>query len=676
MNYIIRFTIGFLLCLLISCQNNAKNELSQKNNDSIKKYLNLASNDTLPFPVRDKYNQKAFSFIDLKKNDTLTRYYLNLSSFHYVTTHDWNNYKKIAKIHFLKSIDANDTLNLARYYRYKAAYYKNIFKNDSAYYFYLKAEKFYKRTNDKYGLAKVLLNKASVQFNVNDLLGSELSANKALMIFKQKKDNYNIIQTKLFLMSTYIELLDYKNAHSFLYNLSNEIKKANIKDKDYIEARYNSGLGDFFDRIKDYKREKEVTLLALEYKNLKYRDERLYLECRNSILKCDFHLKNYNGFPNKIINIIKECDDLEYVSLSFYSRICLSDYYLSQKDTLNAEKIAQQAYEIAKSHNSPYQKLNGLRQIGFTDKDKAQECLKRYDIMIDSLLGADRVTRNQFYKIQLDTDEITKEKNTAKKETVLYSSVIAAALFIVILLFVVYRQQANKRELQLLNDQQKADENIYQLLLQQQDKEEAARQAEKKRIALELHDGIMNQLASTRINLSVLSSTTDPAIIANSLKYVNNISDIETEIRRIAHDLNKDVFKETNSFIVALHNFTKEQNQNHQTQYSLELEEKVNWEWVSSAIKMHLYRIIQEAVQNTNKYAMATKGTICIIQDENNVCMSISDNGIGFDQNKVKEGIGIKNMTQRIKSIKGGLTVASTLHKGTYINCSIPITSD
>jgi len=93
MNYIIRFAVVLLTLFLLSCKNSNNTSLSQPKNDSIKKYLELASNDTLPIPDRNKYNKKAFSFIDLSKNDTLTRYYLTIIG----TT-----YNKINKIKELK----------------------------------------------------------------------------------------------------------------------------------------------------------------------------------------------------------------------------------------------------------------------------------------------------------------------------------------------------------------------------------------------------------------------------------------------------------------------------------------------------------------------------------------------------------------------------------------------
>jgi len=88
---------------------------------------------------------------------------------------------------------------------------------------------------------------------------------------------------------------------------------------------------------------------------------------------------------------------------------------------------------------------------------------------------------------------------------------------------------------------------------------------------------------------------------------------------------------------------------------------------------MNLYRIIQEVLYNVHKHAKATKVAVAIIQDENNICVSILDNGIGFDTSKTKDGIGIMNIKLRIKQLSGKISVISSAKYGTAINMSIPI---
>jgi signal transduction histidine kinase len=60
-----------------------------------------------------------------------------------------------------------------------------------------------------------------------------------------------------------------------------------------------------------------------------------------------------------------------------------------------------------------------------------------------------------------------------------------------------------------------------------------------------------------------------------------------------------------------------------------------------------------------NKYAQATKCFVFLLKKGTKISLQISDNGVGFDIEKKKQGIGLKNMQQRAKSIKGSFSIVS-----------------
>ena len=227
--------------------------------------------------------------------------------------------------------------------------------------------------------------------------------------------------------------------------------------------------------------------------------------------------------------------------------------------------------------------------------------------------------------------------------------------------------------MQFLQSQQQANEEIYDLMLTQKSKEEQARQSEKKRIALELHDGVMNKLASTRMNLNRLSHQKDEEAINKCLTHIEGIHKIEQEIRSIAHNLNQEVFNDDNSVISLLNDFVATQNSITSTYYQIEIDKAIDWNAISSGIKMNIYRIVQEASHNSNKYAQAPNVTISLILDEDNICLSVTDNGKGFDTEKQTEGIGLKNIQQRVETLHGKFVIQSTNNKSTSLNIAIPL---
>ncbi|MEQ3662488.1 MAG: ATP-binding protein, partial [Flavobacterium sp.] len=75
-----------------------------------------------------------------------------------------------------------------------------------------------------------------------------------------------------------------------------------------------------------------------------------------------------------------------------------------------------------------------------------------------------------------------------------------------------------------------------------------------------------------------------------------------------------------------------------------------------------------EALNNCNKYAKATNINIQIHKEASDkITLSIIDDGVGFKLNKKKNGIGMKNMSERAESIDGTFKIYSEINKGTKI---------
>ena len=95
---------------------------------------------------------------------------------------------------------------------------------------------------------------------------------------------------------------------------------------------------------------------------------------------------------------------------------------------------------------------------------------------------------------------------------------------------------------------------------------------------------------------------------------------------------------------------------------------------IEPIVEKVLYRIIQESVNNAIKHAQASQMTIDITKNNAFVDAVISDNGIGFDsaKNTGAEGIGLKNIYDRVAFLKGFVNIESALNSGTKIEIRIP----
>ncbi|WP_170826821.1 sensor histidine kinase [Flavobacterium caeni] len=356
-----------------------------------------------------------------------------------------------------------------------------------------------------------------------------------------------------------------------------------------------------------------------------------------------------------------------------FNRLYLSEYYAATKDTINAIKYGNDALRLSQEFKAPNDMLLCLKHLGKIDPKNSLSYSKEYIRISDSIHQLERETRDKFAKIAYETEEITQEKELAEKQKSMWASATVAVSGFGMMLFMIARQRIRQKELLLTQSQQEAKEEIYQLMHNQQSKIDEGRQIEKERIARELHDGVMNRLASTRFNLHILNNKTDSKTIAKCIGYIDSIHDIEKEIRNISHNLNNEVFADDDSFKRILVTFFKEQKKMLSAKLHVEMDKDIKWELLKSSQKINLYRILQETLQNAHKHALADHVFVNISNYDEYILLEIHDDGVGFKTYESKKGIGLKNLQARAKDCEGVVHIASTDGGGSTIIVSIPI---
>ncbi|HNP32649.1 MAG TPA: tetratricopeptide repeat protein, partial [Flavobacterium sp.] len=499
--------IPFLFLERCTLKNNNKTILL---NDKIQKNLKMGSNLKLSKNIREKCNNRVLSMLDIDKNDTLTRFYLSSLLFNYTNLDNESSFKTVSKLLFNKSTEAKDTLNLARYYRYKAGYFKKNAIDDSAFYYYIKAEKFYRKTQDELGLAKVYSNKRQLQYKYDDYTGSNLSAKKAYSYYKKSNNLEGQYHSLIAIGNNCTILKEYNNAVNAFQQALEILKKDKSIDN---SGTCLNNLGNVYREEKKFKKAMYYLNLALKDKSLVTSDPCLVGFLLNNLSYCKLQLKEYKGVPEMLYKSVKLMKDEEGIKESTISYIYLSNYFIARHDTLKSQIYAEKALKIAKKYRAPYYYLSALSNAGSVDCKKASKYIVEYDRINDSLYFIENNTRNQYYSIQLETDDIKHEKEVVVIQKRIITGISGFVILVIVLLLIITKQRAKQKELRLLQEQQKNNEEIYDLMLVQKSKEEQARKSEKKRIALELHDGIMNKLASTRLNLNVLNHKNDDKTI-------------------------------------------------------------------------------------------------------------------------------------------------------------------
>jgi len=90
-------------------------------------------------------------------------------------------------------------------------------------------------------------------------------------------------------------------------------------------------------------------------------------------------------------------------------------------------------------------------------------------------------------------------------------------------------------------------------------------------------------------------------------------------------------------------------------------------------VKVGIYRLVQEALQNAATHADAKNATVVVKRERNSVVVEIIDNGKGFQPERTR-GMGILGMEERVRQLRGELVLRSTPGKGTTVHAELPIT--
>lgn len=668
-----RVIIFLMLIILFGCSK-PKSSDTITQNDSISIFMQKAENIKTPYKLRLAYTKKAVASLIQGNNDSLNCDKLFRMAQNFYSLNSWENLKEVSTILLEKRAKKKDDYFSAQAYRFLGKYYKNISINDSAFYYLLKSENFFLKKGDNKLLASIYLDKSTVQIDVFDVFGAERSAIKSLKYSKKIGDKLGEYDALINLGIAFNTCEDFKMSNDYNFKALKLTEQNDFRGQYFLKEIPLNNIGNNYLYLKRYEKAVAVFEASLLNKRLRKNNPRLYSTILDNLA---YSMLKLNGANTKSLELFLESlkikDSLKLDSKIIYTMNHLSEYYLSKKDTVNALKYVNEALKRSKETGLYNDLLGSLKQISIVDSRNYAIYSKEYIKIADSLYNKSRIAKNKFAAIAYETEEITNEKEQAIKQKWIFLSIAVLLLLVGILLFIIIHQRTKQKEMRLLQDQQKTNEEIYQLIQNQQTKIDEGRQIEKKRIAQDLHDGIMNRLASTRLNLHVIAEKPSLENMKKCLPFIDGIQDIEKEIRNIAHDLNSNAFANKTSFIAVVESFIEEQKRISSSKFHLEIDMSINWEQIEGYKKIHLFRILQEAIQNIEKHAKAKNVIVSILKAENQLLIEIFDDGNGFSLKRKKKGIGLQNIFSRAKCCNGKAEVKSKENEGTTVIVRIPI---
>jgi PAS domain S-box-containing protein len=205
-----------------------------------------------------------------------------------------------------------------------------------------------------------------------------------------------------------------------------------------------------------------------------------------------------------------------------------------------------------------------------------------------------------------------------------------------------------------------------------------SQEIERRLISCELYDRVSQDLSAATIECEILMK--NKLLQPEIRQHISSISDMLLTVLMVVRNLSYELRPpelERLELMRMLHEYCKQFSEKHGINVTFRFGE-INELNVSFDMKINLYRLVQEGLNNIKKHANASHATIKLIPSSRTIILLIKDNGIGFNLKKQQARssngthMGLRNMADRVKLLQGKMDIQSASGKGTKIFIEIP----
>jgi len=206
-----------------------------------------------------------------------------------------------------------------------------------------------------------------------------------------------------------------------------------------------------------------------------------------------------------------------------------------------------------------------------------------------------------------------------------------------------------------------------------QTKEELATLQERNRLARDLHDSVKQQVFATSMQVGAAQASLDhdPQAAKGYLAEADQLSrQAQKELTSLIHEL-RPVSLGDQPLPAALKAYTVDWARQNEIDADITLQGERN---LPLALEQTLFRVAQETLANIARHSRATNVEVQLVCEREEIVLSITDNGVGFDQDSARgKGVGLRSMAERIAAVDGELNIDSARGRGTRIVAKCPI---
>jgi signal transduction histidine kinase len=483
-----------------------------------------------------------------------------------------------------------------------------------------------------------------------------------------------------------VQLANSYNALAKLYRKTRDLKRSlenydkamnlfrSLNDSGGISMIYNES-GVVFEYAGDY--ETAIDRYSASLKIAQRRNDPVGICYALSNLAGVYTLQNKfteaENYLQQTLSIRKQLKDTFALALSYSD---LGNTYTSAGNYEKAKACLDSSNAIADTMGYPELKRNNYELLSQIAEKQGNYQLaldyfhKRTGLQ-DSIFGIEKTRQIEELNTRYETEKkermIHEQQSKLAKQKIIIGSVIALVILAGLLGYTQYRRYKWKQEAKMRTAILKQQEEAMKAVIE-------AEEAERQRIAKDLHDGVGQMMSAAKMNLSAYESNVhfkDEEEKEGFEKIIALVDESCKEVRAVSHNMMPNALLK-NSLASAIREFIDKLDQKilQVHLYTEGLEERLD-----SNVETVLYRVIQECVNNVIKHADANTLDISIIKEANEIIATIEDNGKGFDTtDKEKfDGIGLKNIRTRVEYLKGTVDFDSSPNKGTLVALHVPL---
>ncbi|MDQ1140701.1 two-component sensor histidine kinase [Pedobacter agri] len=512
-------------------------------------------------------------------------------------------------------------------------------QNDSAFYYFNIAAT---TSKDSLTIATSYSFMAQIQNSAGDFFGAQESATRSLKLINIKNPKHATCWASSYneLGRSSLDLKQYQLAFSY-FNMA--LKHADDDARPVILSNKAMAL----QKLKQYPQSAKIYNELLLQKTKNSTQYARFLS--NAAKTMWMGNASYNAAPLllKALNIRIKNKDNWGLNASYAH---LADYYTPSRPD-SALLYAKNMYQIAQKLNSADDQLEALQKlISLSPSAAVKKYFESYQRLSDSLQTARNAAKNQFAIVRYESEKskadnlILQKENTEKRYQIIKRDVILVLgilsfIAISVIAFLWFKKRQQKMELE----------------------KQHAVQENQLKTSKKVHDVVANGL------YRIMSEMENQPDIDREL-IIDKIENLYEKSRDISYDkpeLHQQQFNEKLSVLLTSFATSK-------TKVIIVGNKAALWENVNAKTQYELEHILQELMVNMKKHSEADTVVIKFEEEENNILISYTDNGIGIADDKNFNN-GLNNTVSRIDAIGGTVNFETKLEKGLKVHISFPV---